>query len=141
MTVVDAPTLAAMSAPAGALAYVRTVPAPFVPPPPATVGALGWTRSNLFPNVGSGVLTVLIALLLVWVVPPLIDFLLIDAVWSGADREACADGGAHPQVELVGTDLAARLLRERGERNEECGDEREGAREEVPAELSSAHRD
>jgi general L-amino acid transport system permease protein len=98
MTEMDAPALATLSAPAGALAYVRAVPAPFVPPPPATVGVLGWIRSNLFPNVGSGVLTVLIALLLVWVVPPLIDFLLIDAVWNGVDREACLPSPARPEV-------------------------------------------
>jgi general L-amino acid transport system permease protein len=78
--------------------YVRVAPAPFMAPPLATVGLLGWIRAKLFPSVGSGVLTVLIALLLLWLVPPLIEFLLIDAVWTGADREACLASAARPEI-------------------------------------------
>ena len=35
-------------------------------------------------------------MLIVWVVPPLVRFFFIDAVWSGADREACLASPAHP---------------------------------------------
>jgi general L-amino acid transport system permease protein len=80
------------------LAYVRTAPAPFVAPPPSIVGVLGWARAKLFPSVGSAMLTILIALLLVWVVPPIVDFLLVDAVWSGSDRAACLASAARPEV-------------------------------------------
>src|SRR5260370_13487345 len=94
----DAQTPVAISQPAAARAYVRATPAPFMPPPPATVGPLGWIRANLFPSVGSGVLTVLITLLLIWITVPLIDFLIVDAVWTGSDREACLPTAERPVV-------------------------------------------
>jgi general L-amino acid transport system permease protein len=90
------PTTTAQSA--AARAYVRAAPAPFMAPPPATAGTLGWIRANLFPSVGSGVLTVLIATLLVWIALPLIDFLIIDAVWTGSDREACLATAERPVI-------------------------------------------
>ena len=89
------PTSVTMSA-AGSGAYVRAAPAPFMAPPTATVGLVGWVRARLFPSIGSSVLTVLIGLLLIWIVPPLIDFLFIDAVWTGSDREACLASAARP---------------------------------------------
>jgi general L-amino acid transport system permease protein len=61
-------------------------------------GILGWTRANLFSSVSNGTLTVLILLALVLVVPPLVRFILIDAVWSGVDREACLPTDAQPEV-------------------------------------------
>jgi general L-amino acid transport system permease protein len=94
----DAQTLPANSPSTAARGYVRAAPAPFMPPPRATVGALGWTRAKLFPGVGSSVLTVLIALSLVWIALPLIDFLIIDAVWSGSDRDACLVTADRPVV-------------------------------------------
>jgi len=94
----DAPAPALSSPSAGTGAYVRAAPAPFMPPPPTTVGLLGWIRARLFPGIGSGVLTVLIAAALIWIIPPLIDFLLVDAVWTGADREACLPSPARPEV-------------------------------------------
>jgi len=98
MTATDAPALGRAAASAGPLAYVRTAPAPVVAPPVATVGALGWVRAKLFPSVGSAALTILIALLLVWIVPPVVDFLAVDAVWSGSDREACLASAARPEI-------------------------------------------
>jgi general L-amino acid transport system permease protein len=91
------PTSVTMSA-AGSGAYVRAAPAPFMAPPAATVGLVGWVRARLFPSIGSSALTVLIGLLLIWIVPPLIDFLFIDAVWTGSDREACLASAARPEV-------------------------------------------
>jgi general L-amino acid transport system permease protein len=98
MSVIDTPTHAATSAHFGALAFVRTTPAVFVPPPPHAIGILGWIRARLFASISSGVLTVLVAVLLAWAVPRLVDFLLLDAVWSGADREACLPSPARPEV-------------------------------------------
>jgi general L-amino acid transport system permease protein len=94
----DAQTPTATAQSAAARAYVRAAPAPFMRPPPATVGPLGWIRASLFPGVGSGVLTVLVAALLVWIALPLIDFLIIDAVWTGSDREACLPTAERPVV-------------------------------------------
>jgi general L-amino acid transport system permease protein len=80
-------------------AFVRATAAPFMPPPPATVGLAGWIRANLFPNVGSGVMTVLIAVAVVWLAIPVVDFLIVDAVWTGSDRDACL---ATPEQPVVG---------------------------------------
>jgi general L-amino acid transport system permease protein len=46
----------------------------------------------------STVLTILIIAMLVLIVPPLVDFLFIDATWSGTDREACLATPARPEV-------------------------------------------
>src|SRR5579871_3660922 len=95
----DAPTLPSGPQAIAVPAYVQTAPAPFMSPPVATVGVAGWIRGNLFPSVGSSVATVLIVLALVWIALPLIDFLIIDAVWTGSDREACL---ATPERPVVG---------------------------------------
>jgi general L-amino acid transport system permease protein len=90
-------------------AFVRSAPAPFIPPPPATVGPVGWIRANLFPSVGSSVITVLIAVMLLWVIRPVIDFLIIDAVWTGSDRDACLATAARPVVGACWAYIADRL--------------------------------
>src|SRR5258708_39848215 len=104
----DAPTLPVSSQPTAG-AFVRATPAPFVPPPLATVGVLGWIRANLFPSVGSGVLTVLILLSLVWIALPLIDFLIVDAVWTGSDRNACLATAERPVVGACWAYIAGRF--------------------------------
>lgn len=81
-----------------AVAYVRTAPPAPVAPPMAGLGPLRWIRDNLFSSVFNGVLTVLVIALIAWVIPPLIKFLVIDAVWSGTDREACLATPARPEV-------------------------------------------
>jgi general L-amino acid transport system permease protein len=82
----------------GSVAFVRTAPAPALAPPALSVGWLGWLRANLFSTPFNAVLTVLTVLFLVWTVPPVVRFLLIDAVWTGADREACLVSAQHPHV-------------------------------------------
>src|SRR5215471_6260670 len=83
---------------AGGFAYVRGDEAPALPPPFASTGWLGWCRANLFGTPFNAVLTVLTVLLLAWAVPPLVRFLLIDAVWTGADRQACLESATHPHA-------------------------------------------
>ena len=61
------------------------------PPPAAMAGALGWLRANLLSTPFNIALTIIIALLFAWVIPELVKFLLIDAVWSGNDRDACLE--------------------------------------------------
>jgi general L-amino acid transport system permease protein len=93
----DAPTVtAAPTTESTALAYVRTAPPAAASPPLATVGALAWLRERLFPSVGSSLMTILIVLLLIWIVPPLIDFLIVNATWTGSDREACLATAERP---------------------------------------------
>ena len=98
MTTLDAPIAATPRATVATSAYVRTAPAPSLVPPLTSVGWLGRARAHLFANAVSTVLTILIVLLLVLIVPPVIDFLFVDAVWSGSDREACLPTAARPEV-------------------------------------------
>ena len=65
-----------------------------LPPPLSEAGAIGWLRQNLFSGAAQHRCSPsLCALLIVWIVPPLVKFLLIDAVWDGAEpRRLPADG-------------------------------------------------
>jgi general L-amino acid transport system permease protein len=91
-------------------AYVRAAAAPFMAPPPATVGLAGWLRANLFSSAGSSVATVVIAAALVYFATPVITFLLIDAVWTGSDREACLATEARPVVGACWAYIADRFI-------------------------------
>ncbi|MDP1628180.1 amino acid ABC transporter permease [Parvibaculum sp.] len=57
---------------------------------------LGWARRNLFSGVGNTVLTLVSVYILWMVIPPLLDFTIFSAVWTGTTREACLvpDAGA-----------------------------------------------
>src|SRR5262245_53495998 len=79
-------------------AYVRDVLVEPKPAPMAMTGAIGWLRANLFASPFNTALTILAILLIAWVVPPLLRFLVIDATWAGVDREACLPSGARPAV-------------------------------------------
>jgi general L-amino acid transport system permease protein len=58
-------------------------------PPASTVGVIGWARQNLF-NGWANTLLTLVSIYLLWlIVPPLVKFLIIDAVWDGAGRDDC----------------------------------------------------
>jgi len=68
------------------------------PPPAAMTGALGWLRENLLSTPFNIVLTILIVLLFAWAIPELVKFLLIDAVWTGSDRDACLGSVQHREI-------------------------------------------
>ncbi len=81
------------------LSYVRTEMVPDAPAPRRDTGFVGWLRQNLFSSWANTLLTLLGAWVIWVVVPPLIQFSLIDAVWTGENREACttiAQGGVLP---------------------------------------------
>jgi general L-amino acid transport system permease protein len=78
--------------------FVRTNAPPAVAPPVATTGIVGWLRANLFSSIFNSMLTVLIVVALLLTIPPLIKFLLVDAVWSGTDRDACLPSEARPEI-------------------------------------------
>ncbi|TCL74043.1 general L-amino acid ABC transporter membrane protein [Rhizobium sp. BK251] len=69
-------------------------------PPPATErGITAWVRRNLLATPKDVVLTVIAVVLLAWVLPKMIDWLFIQAVWTGTDRTFCAttvQGGIQP---------------------------------------------
>ena len=79
------------------VAYVRTAPVAPMPPPASAHGAFGWLRANFFATPFDAALTVAMILLLAWIVPPFLDFMVFNAVWSGADREACLATPARPE--------------------------------------------
>ena len=79
-----------------ALSYLRRVPAERLPSPVSQRGPLVWLRTNLFSSPVSIALTVVCLLIVVWLVPPLVRFFFVDAVWSGTDREACLPSSDNP---------------------------------------------
>lgn len=83
---------------ANLIAFVRAADQEPLPPPVSTTGVTGWMRQNLFSSPANTVLTIVSLLLLAWIVPPMIRFLFIDAVWTGDDREACLVTAARPVV-------------------------------------------
>src|SRR5262245_55538614 len=75
---VETANLAIARGPAGTLAS-----------PSATGGVFAWMRKNLFNGWFNILLTVLSFSLRGLSVPPLVKFLLLDAVWEGAGRDDC----------------------------------------------------
>jgi general L-amino acid transport system permease protein len=72
--------------------FVQSQRLPVLPAPTVASGPIGWLRANLFSSPLNTVLTLAILGLLILIIPPVIQFLFIDAVWSGADRDACLGG-------------------------------------------------
>ncbi len=77
-----------------ASSFVRRDLVPERPAPIKTTGFVGFLRTRLFNSPTNILLTVVSILLLWFTIIPAIKFLLIDAVWNGADREACLEKNA-----------------------------------------------
>jgi general L-amino acid transport system permease protein len=80
--------------------FVRADLVPQRPAPIRTTGAIAWIRSRLFSSPTNILLTIVAALLLWFTIVPTVKFLLIDAVWTGTDRNACLS-------ETVGREVGA----------------------------------
>ena len=81
------------------VAYVRTEMASSDPAPSSVRGPVAWARENLFSGVFNTILTLFAIYLLYVIVPPLIKFAFVNAVWTGDDRAVCAteqQGGIQP---------------------------------------------
>ncbi len=77
--------------------FVRRELVPERAAPIKTTGFVGFLRTRLFNTPTNILLTVLSALLIWFTVVPAVRFLLIDAVWTGTDRNAClAENAGHP---------------------------------------------
>ena len=70
-------------------AFVRAAAEPVLPAPVFSRGALAWMRANLFSSWTSGALTLIALVLLIWLIPPLIAWATVDAVWSAPDGALC----------------------------------------------------
>jgi len=66
--------------------FVRMQPIEALPPPPSMTGAIGWLRANLISTPFNIALTILSILVLAWIVPGVVNFLFIDAAWTGVVR-------------------------------------------------------
>jgi general L-amino acid transport system permease protein len=69
--------------------FVRASSVEALPPPNLARGPIAWIRSNLFSGPFNTILTLVVLYLLYVSVPPLVDFLFVNAVWTGTDRAAC----------------------------------------------------
>ena len=67
---------------------------PNLPPPPSTVGVVGWLRSNLFSSTTNTLLTIFSIYVVYLLVPPAISWTLFDADFVGDSRADCDSGGA-----------------------------------------------
>ncbi|MFC4174473.1 amino acid ABC transporter permease [Microvirga sp. GCM10011540] len=77
--------------------YVRDENVEASPPPNLARGPIAWMRENLFSGPFNTILTLVVLYLLYVSIPPLVEFLFINAVWTGADRDACrAETAGHP---------------------------------------------
>ena len=75
------------------VAYVRTADAPLLPPPANEAGVRGWLVKNLFSSPFYSLLTIVLFAFLGWLVWDTVKWGLFDAVWTGANREACTGEG------------------------------------------------
>ncbi|PYE87209.1 amino acid ABC transporter permease [Phyllobacterium leguminum] len=81
------------------LNFVRKEMAAAERPPIGVGGLTHWLRTNLFATPTDAALSILAILALVWFLPPMFDWLFINAAWTGSDRTACitvAQGGLQP---------------------------------------------
>lgn len=61
---------------------------------PTSSSAWRWAQRNFFASVGSAVTTAVYVVLLVYFVPKLLDWAVIDATFTGTQRSDCDTGGA-----------------------------------------------
>jgi len=81
------------------IAYVRKQFLPAALAPLSDRSAFGWARRNLFASIKDSILTIVVGVIIIWFVLSTVDFLFIDAVWTGENRTACAtiaQGGVQP---------------------------------------------
>ena len=62
---------------------------PELPPPSTEVGIIGWIRHNLFSSTTNIVITVLTIYFLYVIIPPMLNWIVFDAVFSADSRDDC----------------------------------------------------
>lgn len=62
------------------------------PAPRNTKGITHWLRENLFSDITSSILTIISFVLLYLTIPPLLDWMIFDATWTGTKEEITKDG-------------------------------------------------
>jgi general L-amino acid transport system permease protein len=69
------------------------IPKPSLPSPSLNTGWAGWLRTNLFSTPGNGLLTMICVAIVLWTLPPLLRWGIIDASWVGDSRNICDAAG------------------------------------------------
>jgi len=86
-----------MTQPPGSIAFVRHDMIADMPPPAATRTRTARLWHSLFGTPFNVMMTLVSLALIALIVPPLVNFLLVEAVWTGSNREAClAQNAGHP---------------------------------------------
>lgn len=69
-------------------------PVPARPAPDKTVGPLAWMKENLFSSLLNSLVTLAVMALLVYYIPPVLDWAFLSANWQGTSEDACVREGA-----------------------------------------------
>jgi general L-amino acid transport system permease protein len=78
-----------MTAGVDSMRFVSREKVEALPPPNLARGPVAWVRENLFSGPLNTILTLGSLYLLYRFLPPLVEFLFTNAVWTGQDRDAC----------------------------------------------------
>ncbi|MER9296524.1 amino acid ABC transporter permease [Mesorhizobium sp. M0621] len=81
------------------MSWVRTEMAMAQPAPASVTGLGAWVRKNLIASTGDTILTIVGIALVAMILPQIINWAFINAVWTGPDRTVCAtvaQGGIQP---------------------------------------------
>jgi general L-amino acid transport system permease protein len=89
--------------------FVRQSPLAERQPPAFRRGWVRWIRDNLFSSPVSAFWTLLTLYAAYLVAPPLIDFFVTKAVWTGNGREACLAGGPRQEIGACWAFIGAKL--------------------------------
>lgn len=73
------------------IAYVAGEFHEAVPAPRSEVGIVGWARQNLFSSWFNAALTVAVVAVLVWIVPSIVDWAFVRAVWDASSLRECRE--------------------------------------------------
>ncbi|MGP9821763.1 amino acid ABC transporter permease [Salinarimonas sp. NSM] len=78
--------------------FVRTASVEALPAPRSVAGPVAWMKENLFSGPINTAVTVLMAWFLFWIIPPILDYLFFDAVWTGDSGAACREDTTGSEV-------------------------------------------
>ena len=69
---------------------------PDLPPPVKTTGAIGWIRKNLFSSPANILLTILGIALIWFTIPPILEWVAFNSIWTADSRKECWEKMASP---------------------------------------------
>jgi len=69
---------------------------PDLAPPATNTGVVGWMKENLFSSPANAVLTLIAAYLIYALVPPVLNYFILDAVWLGDNSDVCRNETGGP---------------------------------------------